>query len=179
VTKYVALLRGINVGANVRVAMSDLRDALSALGMNDPRSLLNSGNLVFGSDESAKTLEALLERDFEKRLGLRTGVFVRSAGDWARVIAGNPFPAEAQTDPGHLIAMFFKTRPAAKDYSALEKATTGRERVAAGGTHAYLVYPDGIAGSRLTNALIDAKLATQGTGRNWNTVLKLNAALSG
>jgi uncharacterized protein (DUF1697 family) len=178
VAKYVALLRGINVGANARVPMAGLRDALTALGMSEPRSLLNSGNLVFGSDASVSALEVLLERDLEKRLGLRTAVFVRSARDWNQVVARNPFPAEAQNDPGHLIAMFLKSAPSPKSYGALEQAVVGRERIIAGDSLAYIYYPDGVGNSRLTNALIDAKLATRGTGRNWNTVLKLNALLA-
>jgi len=179
VTNYVALLRGINVGANKRVAMSDLRDALGALGMREPRSLLNSGNLVFGAEANATALETLLEREFAKRLGLQTKVFVRSARDWKRAIAANPFIDEAKDDPSHLIVMFLKAKPAARTFAALGKAITGPERILPGGTQAYITYPDGIAGSRLTNALIDAKLGTPGTGRNWNTVLKLNALLGG
>jgi uncharacterized protein (DUF1697 family) len=178
VTHFVALLRGVNVGGKKLVAMADLRHALGVLGMAEPRSLLNSGNLLFRSEASAPELEALLERDLEKRFGLRTSIFVRSARDLKAVVARNPFVDEAQRDPGRLIAMFLKATPAAKQYAALEASIVGRERVAAGGRVAYIVYPDGAGESRLTNTVIDAKLATQCTGRNWNTVLKINALLS-
>jgi len=59
--------------------------------------------------------------------------------------------------------------------TSLGQAIVGREVIRAGGRHLYIVYPDGIGRSRLTNALIEQKLGTQGTARNWNTVLKLAA----
>jgi len=65
--------------------------------------------------------------------------------------------------------------PDAKAVKALQAAIQGREVVRASGTHLYIVYPDGVGRSRLTNALIEKKLDTRGTARNWNTVLKLNA----
>jgi uncharacterized protein (DUF1697 family) len=179
-TVYIALLRGINVGGHQRVAMSDLRDLLAKLDFGDPRSLLQSGNLVFRSAKrTAAELERLLETEAEKRLGLRSDFFVRSAQEWQAIVARNPFPAEAERDPGRLLVMFLKDAPDAGSVAALEAAVTGREVVRAHGREAYLVYPDGVGRSRLTHALIEKKLATRGTGRNWNTVLKLGALAGG
>ena len=175
-TTCVALLRGINVGGRKQVAMADLRDVLTRLGFGDARSLLQSGNLVFRSAERAGApLERLLETEVERRLALKTEIFVRTSTEWGDVIAANPFPEEADRDPGHLVVMFLKDRPGAREVEALRGAVTGREIVRAEGRHAYIVYPDGIGRSRLTNALIEKKLGTRGTGRNWNTVLKLGA----
>ena len=71
--------------------------------------------------------------------------------------------------------MFLKDAPDREQVTALQKAITGREVVRAKGRHAYVVYPDGIGRSRLTSALIEKKLTTRGTGRNWNTVVKIGA----
>ncbi|HZE75935.1 MAG TPA: hypothetical protein VE091_11545, partial [Gemmatimonadales bacterium] len=65
--------------------------------------------------------------------------------------------------------------PDAQAVKLLNAAITGREIVRADGKHAYIVHPDGVGRSRLTNAIIEKKLGTRGTGRNWNTVLKLGA----
>jgi len=82
-TTYIALLRGINVGGHKRVAMSDLRDLLAGLGLANPRSLLQSGNLVFESDRKAPSeIETLLGRTTRDRLGLESDFFVRSAAEW-------------------------------------------------------------------------------------------------
>lgn len=173
---HVALLKGVNVGGHRQVAMADLRGFLTALGFIDARSLLQSGNLVFrGGARTGAPLERLLEAEAEKRLTLRTDFFVRTASEWKAIVAHNPFPAEAERDPAHLLVMFLKDAPAAGAVRTLQAAIVGREVVRADGREAYIVFPDGIGHSRLTNALLEKNLGTRGTGRNWNTVLKLAA----
>jgi uncharacterized protein (DUF1697 family) len=171
---HVGLLRAVNLGGNTQVAMSDLRNLLTDLGFEQVRSVLNSGNLVFGAGrKKGVTLEQLLETETEKHLGLRTDFHVRTADEWAAVVAENPFSGEAKRDPGHLVVMFLKKAPTAKAVETLRAAIAGPEIIDVVGRHAYTIYPNGIGRSRLTNKLIDSKLGTRGTGRNWNTVLKL------
>jgi len=178
VTAYVALLRGINVGGHKLVAMADLRDLLAGLGFDEPQSLLQSGNLVFRSRRRGDAqIERLLESEAQKQLKLETAFFVRTAEEWKALVAGNPFRAEAERDPGHLIAMCFKDAPAAAAGKVLQGAITGREVVRLKGRQAYILYPDGQGRSRLTTAMIDKHLG-RGTGRNWNTVLKLAALVN-
>jgi len=173
-TTYVALLRGINVGGHKPVAMADLRDLLARLGFVDARSVLQSGNLVFrGGARTGGHLERMLETEAAERLGLQTDFFVRTATEWKAVVSRNPFHKEAERDPAHLVVMFLKEPPKVKDVAALRAAITGPEVVRAAGRHAYIVYPNGIGRSRLTHALSERTLGTRGTGRNWNTVLKL------
>lgn len=175
---YIALLRAINLGPRNRVAMSDLRDLVTRLGFGNVQSLLQSGNLVFESDaRSAAQLEPVLEREAKRRLGLETDWFVRSARNWQTLIARNPFPAEAARDPAHLLVVCLKAAPPAQQVKALQSAITGREVVRAVDQQAYIMYPDGIGRSRVTSALIERVLGTSGTGRNWNTVLKLGALI--
>jgi len=176
VASYIALLRAVNVGGRSQVAMSDLRQLLADLGFADVISLLQSGNLVFKTNVGpAGKLEATLGAETQKRLGLKTAFFVRSARELGAVIASNPFAAEAQRDPSHFLVLFLKDAPKAHAVEKLRAAIKGPELVQAQGKHLYAVYPAGIGRSRLTNTVIEAKLGTQGTGRNWNTVLKLAA----
>jgi uncharacterized protein (DUF1697 family) len=173
---HIALLRGINVGGHKQVAMADLRDLLAELGFVDVRTLLQSGNLVFrGGARAGAQLERLLETEGEERLGVHTDFFVRTAEEWERIVAHNPFRKEAERDPGHLAVMFFKDAPDVTAVKALQAAITGPEVVRAEGSHAYITYPNGVGRSRLTNTLIEKKLGTRCTGRNWNTVLKIAA----
>jgi len=175
-TTHIALLRGVNVGGKTKIAMADLRAMLADLGFGEPRTLLQSGNAVFRSDKlTGADLERLLEMETEKRLGLKTDFFVRTPEEWKEVLASNPFPEEAKSDPSHLVVMFLNRAPDAADVAALQAAIKGREVVRAAGRQAYLVYPDGIGESKLTISVIEKKLGSRGTGRNWNTVLKLGA----
>jgi uncharacterized protein (DUF1697 family) len=172
----IALVRAINVGGRAPVAMADLRDLLTRLGLLEPQSLLQSGNLVFRSGPgTGAELERRLETEAEKRLRLQTDFFVRTATEWKAVVARNPFRREAERDPSHLLVMFLKDLPDAGSVEAVQAAITGPEVVRAEGKQLYIVYPEGIGRSRLTGTLIEKKLGRRGTARNWNTVLKLAA----
>jgi uncharacterized protein (DUF1697 family) len=175
-TTYIGLLRAVNLAGINRVAMADLRQMLTTLGMEDGQTLLQSGNVVFRSKVASPTkLERLLEEGAAKHLGVKTEFFIRSSDDWKALIAANPFPAEARDDPGHLLMLCLKTAPERASVTALQNAVVGREVVKAKGQQAYIVYPDGVGRSRLTTLLIEKKLETRATARNWNTVLKLHA----
>lgn len=175
---FVALLRAVNVGGRRSLAMRDLRDAASSLRFSDPRTVLQSGNLVFDANvRSAAAIERALEGAIGSRLGLEADCFVRTAREWAALVRDNPFRAETRADPGHVVLMCLKAEPDAKAMRSLSAAITGSERIRAAGRELYIVYPDGIGRSRLTGVAIERALGTRGTARNWNTVLKLAAVV--
>ena len=178
-TSYVALLRAVNLPGK-SLAMSALRDYASTLGLADPRTLLQSGNLIFRSTgKKPAELEKLLEREAEKRLGVTTDFLVRWERELGAIIAGNPFRDAARSDPARLLVMFLKHEAPADAVAALRKAIVGRESIAADARQLYIVYPDGMGRSKLTTSLIEKKIATRGTGRNWNTVVKLAERVGG
>jgi len=174
-TVFIALLRAVNVGGKGRVGMADLRSMAERMGLESPRTLLQSGNLVFRSTGRAAELEARLTAETAERLGVATRYLIRTAKEWDGLIEANPFGREAEADPAHMVAMPLMDAPSAESVTELRAAIRGRETVDAVGRTLYLVYPDGIGTSKLTNAVIERRLGTVGTGRNWNTVLKLKA----
>src|SRR5438552_17560218 len=116
--------------------MSELRDLLAGLGFVDVRSLLQGGNLVLRGDaRTGGRLERTLETEAAQRLGLETDCFVRTATEWKAVVSRNPFPTEAERDPAHLVVMFLKEPPKAKDVAALRAAITGPDIVRTTGWH--------------------------------------------
>ena len=111
-TRCVALLRGVNVGGNKGVPMSELKAVATALSLGDPRTLLQSGNLVFSaSDPKTADLERRLEAGIAERIGVKTEVCVRTAATWRRLVEANPFPEAAKDDPSHLLLIAFKSPP--------------------------------------------------------------------
>jgi uncharacterized protein (DUF1697 family) len=144
--------------------MSHLRELATELGFKNPRTLLQSGNLVFESSQTGAKLEKLLEEEARKRLGLHTDFIVRTAKQWDAIVRGNPFVNEAKADPSHLVVMACKKSPG----STVKTTGAKHEVVKARGNEVYIYYPDGIGRSRL-------KIDAVGTARNWNTVLKLQA----
>ena len=167
---HVALLRGVNVGGNNRAPAAELKAMAADLGFGRARTLLASGNLVFdGGDADGAALEARLEAAVRGRLGIEVDVLVRTGGELAAIIDGNPFPEAAEDDPSHLVVMFLKAAPDAGTAKALEAAPgAGPEQVRVRGREIYVVYPEGIGTSKLV-------LKARGTARNWNTVTKLLA----
>jgi uncharacterized protein (DUF1697 family) len=173
---HIGLLRAINLGSHNKVSMAALRELLNTLGLKDAQTLLQSGNIVFsGGTRSNSQLEQMLQDATRKHLGVDTPYFVRTAKEWQAIIAANPFPKEAKQDPGRTVLMCLREPPPPAAVKALQDAIKGDEVVRAKGAQAYFLYPDGIGRSKLTITLIEKKLGTTGTARNWNTVLKLSA----
>ena len=170
----VAFLRAINVGGTKPISMESLRDLCANVGLVRAKTLLNSGNVVFNTKgRSTARLEHLLQSEAAKRLSLETDFFVRSGQEMSQIISGNPFQHEADNDPAHLVVMFLKNKPTPKMVQELNEAIPGRETVRVRGREAFVVYPDGIGNSRLSVKLIEKCLSTPGTGRNWNTILRI------
>ena len=175
---HVALLRGVNLAGNKKIAMADLKKLIASLGFDDPHTLLQSGNVVFRcKGRTCEQIERQIETTLQKTLGLQSHLFVRDAEEWRALIAANPFPGEAASDPSHMLVMCLRDAPSAAAVKALQKAIVGKELVRASGRHAYFVYPDGVGQSKLTHYMIEKQFGS-GTARNWNTVKKI-AALFG
>jgi uncharacterized protein (DUF1697 family) len=169
-TVRAAFLRGINVGGNKLVSMAALKAFFEDLGFTDVETLLQSGNVVFhGKSKNESQLEALMEKEAQKRLKLECDFFVRTPEDLQRVVKNNPFPKEAEKDPSHLLIVFLKTAAEQKHIDALAAAIVGPERVEGLGKETYIYYGEGMGRSRLTNAVIEKRVG-RATARNWNTV---------
>ena len=179
-TTYIALLRGINVGGNNLVSMADLRALLGEMGLENVKTLLQSGNVVFQCPQKeSEKLEVELATALHERAGLKIGMFVRTTEQWAKVIAENPFLEAAVSDPSHLVVIFLRDTVDHGKVDEVRSLVQGPETLQAVGDRLYVVYPDGIGPSTLPRTPGWNKLASQGTARNWNTVLKLAALAEG
>ncbi|MBX3482600.1 DUF1697 domain-containing protein [Phenylobacterium sp.] len=173
--RYAGLLRAVNVGGR-KVEMARLRAVAEAAGFAEPRTLLASGNIVFGTGlstaEAARALEAAIEAEF----GLFSDVMVRDVGELKAVVGANPFPKAAAEEPNRLMAVFLNGEPQA-GLETLESACVFGEEVRAGPGCLYIRFPQGAGQSKLSNVVMERRLRVRGTARNWNTVGKLIAAL--
>lgn len=171
---YIGLIRGINVGGNKRVKMADLRAFLADIGLPDAQTLLQSGNFVFSSSMAAAKLEERIEREAEKRLGLRTTFFVRTSDQWKTFVEQNPFPAGAAKDPGHLLLYVSRAPPELDELQAIHAKFPGTEQIALPNGNLYVFAPDGIGTSKLLGSTAWVRATSLTTARNWNTVLSLH-----
>ena len=176
--RYAALLRGINVGGNKKVPMADLRAMTEKLGFEEAKTLLQSGNLVFSAkSQPMAKLEQLMEAATKTHIGVECSYVIRSADEWAKIIAANPFPKHAKADPSHFAVTFCREAPDPAALETLRLEARGEEDFKVVGRELFIWYPDGMGESRLALALSKNKLGTICTARNWNTVLKIAATL--
>jgi uncharacterized protein (DUF1697 family) len=179
---HVALLRGINLAGHNKVAMADLREVVSSLGHADVATYIQSGNVVFTSDQAdTAALAAALEQAIATSLGVPARVVVLSSEDLAQVVRDNPYAGEPNHravhavflsgDPGPDVA----ERVAAAQQIAAQQGSSDTAQLI--GRTIFLHTPDGYGRSDLAAALV--KLGQKktdtvtGTARNWATVTKL------
>lgn len=172
-TRYVALLRGINVGGKAKVPMQTLRELLAAIGGTAIRTHLQSGNAVFTHEDSDPLrLADALHLALADELGLSVTCMVRTAEDLRRVVAANPF--DMTGIDGSRFLVVFLTGPVPLDrLAAIEQADHAPDELRAGEREIYAHFPDSIRDSKLAARLTDRGLGTAATNRNWNTVTKL------
>jgi uncharacterized protein (DUF1697 family) len=161
-TAFVALLRAVNVG-NRQLVMAELKALADTLGLDDARTFIASGNLLFRSDRDEADLKALLERAIGGHMGAEVPVMVRTADEMAEVERCNPFPDH----PGKFTYAFFLDQEPPPDAIAGARNRDGEE-IALGKREIYIAYGDGMGQSKLR-----LPAAMQGTARNMNTVAKL------
>jgi len=183
---HIALLRGINVGGHNKVAMADLRAVVTGLGHTDVATYIQSGNVLFTSDEAdTEVLGTALEEAITRSLGVKPSVIVLSRGELARVVRDTPYPDEP--NPKLVHAVFFRGPVPPGSAEAIEAGQrraaergSGRDSARIVGPTVYVHTPDGFGRSELALYLLgrSAGPLAAGTARNWATVTKL-LALSG
>ena len=172
---YVALLRGINVGGNKRVAMADLRAWLEAIGLEQVRTYVQSGNAVFRSRQKAEALAAAIERKIEKQAGFPVRVVVRSREELRNVLQRNPFLKRAGIDSAKLHVTFLGERVGAPGHEKLMGLPRGGDELEIAGSELFLHCANGYGSSKLGNNLLEKAAGTAATTRNWRTVTALCA----
>ncbi len=170
----ISMLRGVNVGGHNMIKMEALRALYESLGLKDPQTYVQSGNVVFrtkGQDLAA--LARRIENAIERSFGFRPAVIVRTPAELRDVIARNPFATRRGIDPSRLLVTFLASDPSAEAREQILKIKAEPEELRINGRDLYTYYPNGMARPKLSWARIEKTLKTSGTGRNWNTVTKL------
>jgi uncharacterized protein (DUF1697 family) len=172
-TAYAALLRGINVGGKTQIAMPELQSLVTELGFTDVRTYVRSGNLVFRSDSSdASAVAGRLERRIGEAFDVAPAVLLRTKAELGAIADRNPFLGQ-EPDPVKLHVVFLETEPPAERRAELDPDRSPPDRFQLDGRELYLHLPNGAGRTKLTLDYIERRLGVRGTGRNWNTVLKL------
>ena len=176
--RFVAFLRGINVGKANRLPMAELRGLLAKLGYAEVTTLLNSGNAVFQAASGTSARHAgTISGAISKRFGLDVPVIVKSVKELSAIIAENPITADSAVHPRFLVALVQDAKALAA-IRAIESLVVAPERFAVGHNAAYLLCANGILESKAAAALL-GKTGRAATSRNLATLLKLEALANG
>jgi uncharacterized protein (DUF1697 family) len=167
--RWVALLRGVNVGGVNKVPMADLRDLAAGLGWTRVESYIASGNLVFDADGEAAALASALRAGLTERMGVDVPVLVIGGEDLAARVAGCPFDPVARTH----VHGFMLFGPARLDEEELVRWRATGEALVMEGRTVWLHAPEGIGRSKLAGKLDKVVLGADMTARNLNTLRTL------
>jgi uncharacterized protein (DUF1697 family) len=165
-TRYVALLRGINLGRR-KVGMAELREVAEAAGFDGVRTHLNSGNLIIETDGDAESVRTTLEPLIAERFGFEVPIVVRSVKQLKAALEANPFDA---ANPSQLIITFCSAKPSAAAVAKLRDLAADHEEIAVHGKEVFIDYRGGLARSKLATSGDTGVIAT---GRNLRTVQRL------
>jgi uncharacterized protein (DUF1697 family) len=169
---WVALLRGVNLGARNKVPMAGLRDLMADIGAEDVQTYVQSGNVVFRSTLSRAELVQRIGREIRARFGVDADVLVCTKAELARVVAGNPFAA-GEAEPTRLHVTFLAHPPERGRIAELERDEFEPDRFHVTRAAVYLHTPKGYGRTKLSNTYFERKLGVRATTRNWRTVTTL------
>jgi uncharacterized protein (DUF1697 family) len=154
--------------------MDELKELHGSLGLQEVETYIQSGNVVFTSDDADATqLRRDIEEGFAQKFGFQVNVMVRTADEFNAMIENNPFQNQPMKESKWVVVMFLATHPISTAREDIQKTYTGPEELYIVGQEAHIYYPDGMGRSKLSNTFLEKKLQTRGTVRNWNTVLRL------
>lgn len=171
--RYVAFFGSINVGGN-RLKMADLRHALEREDIENVETVVASGNVLFDFDDRpTEGLEDMFAFIMKDRFDIKSFVAVRSRGELAAAIEGNPFAADGEENLVHTQFLACQPEPGAFDLLESEYNGRGPERMAMGDRALYIDYVDGAGNSRLTGDFIARRLGCPGTARNIRSMRRI------
>lgn len=174
---YVALLRGINVGGKNMIKMAKLKEMFESIGLNQVQTYIQSGNVLFKSNEDERQLRQRIEHEIEVVFGFSIIITLRTAGQLELIIEKCPFSKEEVTEAESssvgesLYVAFMLEEPVEEAIGKWSVYANDKEKYHISGREVYLLFSDSVRNSKLSANL--HKLDVPATVRNWNTINKL------
>jgi len=170
----ISMLRGVNVGGHHKIKMDALRALYESLKFEDPRTYVQSGNVIFRTkDKNSAALAKKIQDAIERKFGFRPEVILRTADEMRKAIAANPFAARRDVESGKLLVTFLAGDPSPDARTTLAKFKDYPEELHLTARELYIYFPNGAGKSKLPWSSVEKLLGTSGTARNWNSVAKL------
>jgi uncharacterized protein (DUF1697 family) len=170
----ISMLRGVNLGPHNRIKMEALRSMYESLGLEEPRTYVQSGNVIFRTTQkNTKKLTMVIQDAIEKTFKFRPGVILRTTEELKNAIAATPFPARRNLHPGKILVTFLADDPPSDAAGNLAAFKSYPEEIHLKGRELYIYFPNGAGRSKLPWSQVEKFLKITGTARNWNSVLAM------
>ncbi len=174
----ISMLRGVNVVGRNRVKMDALRALYESLKLEDPRTYVQSGNVIFRTkvrheQKGSAALATKIQDGIERKFGFRPEVILRTPDEMRSAIAASPFAASRNLEPGKVLVTFLDGEPGPDSQSTLLGLKGYPEEVHLKGRELYIYFPNGAGQSKLPWSKVEKLVKVKGTARNWNSVNKM------
>ena len=176
---YVSFLRGVNVGGHNKIKMDALRALYASLKLDDARTYVQSGNVIFrtsvrANEKNSAALAKKIQNAIEGKFGFRPEVILRTSDEMRSAIAASPF-AGRDLEPGKILVTFLAADPAPETRATLASFKDYPEELHLKGRELYIYFPNGAGRSKLPWSKVEKITKVTGTARNWNSITKMLA----
>ena len=169
--RYIALLRGINVGGQKRIKMIDLKSMFESLGFKNVKTYIQSGNVIFDYDTTDTIkLANQIEEKISEIFGFLVKTIIRTDEELRSIVANNPFVKEPNIELDKLHVTFMLDIPDPSTVLLLDVKKEENEKFLIISKEVYLYCPNGYGNTKLTNGMFEKKLKVFATTRNWKTI---------
>jgi uncharacterized protein (DUF1697 family) len=174
-TRYITLLRGINVSGHKTILMDDLKSLFEKMDFSGVKTYIQSGNVIFNTGETTTDAELAqrIQQAITAKYNFYVPVVIRSRSEMEEILANNPFLKEKDINPDWLHVTFLSGSPRQSDREAVSKYDFSPDRFYLVRNEAYLYCPQGYGNTKISNLFFENRLKVSATTRNWKTVLKL------
>ena len=168
------MLRGVNLGPHNRIKMDALRSLYQSLRFEDPRTYIQSGNVIFRTSErDVEAIATKIQDAIQKKFRFRPDVILRTISELEHAVAANPFHGRQDVEPAKLHVTFLAADPGPAGGAATRSLKSYPEELHLKGRELYIYFPDGAGKSKLPWSQVEKLFQTTGTARNWNSVTKM------
>ena len=172
----ISMLRGVNLGGHHKIKMDALRSLYESLKFEDPRTYVQSGNVIFRTKEkNSAALAKKIQNAIERSFGFRPEVIVRTTEEMRKAVAASPFASRRDLEPSKILVTFLAGEPGPDACTTLLSLKSHPEELHLKGRELYIYFPDGVGKSKLPWSSVEKLLTTTGTARNWNSVTNILA----
>jgi len=168
----VSFLRGANMTGHNKIRMTDLTVLYYDIGLADPLTYIQSGNVVFGNPQDLLPgkVASLIENGIRDKFGYTVPALVRTSEELKEIILGNPFRNLDGFDPKRLAVIFLYDTPSSQQTDRVRNVDYPPDKFKIIGREIYIYCPDGFGKTKLYTNFFETRMKVVGTARNWNTV---------